>query len=120
MIVAKRPIVVEPGESILITFDLGPFLATGETLNGTPLVTCTRAIGGKPVAALTTDVTLTEKATNSAIVDDGENGSVEINEGVQVRVVGQKLGGDYLLRAECATTGGNTLARAGWIQCRGE
>lgn len=120
MIVAKRPIVVEPGESLLYTFDFGELLASGETLTGAPLVTCTRAIGGKPTAAAIANLTITEKARNSTAVDDGEDGTVAANEGVQARIVGQIAGGDYLVRAECGTSGSNTLARVGWIQCRSE
>lgn len=104
-VAASKPKVKSSGESILFGFDFTKLLRSGETLSGTPDVTCTAAAGS---GTATGDLTITSVLVNVSAFDNDEGGSVSAGKGVQARIAGGVTGGDYTVRCRAATTQGDT------------
>jgi hypothetical protein len=116
-VAASKPKVKSSGESILYGFDFTKILRAGETLSGTPAVTCTAAAGS---GAATGDLTIGGELVNVSAFDNDEGGVVAAGKGVQARIADGVAGGDYTLLCRAATSQGDTRDLVCTLQVRDE
>lgn len=113
---ASKPKVKTSGESILFGFDLTPLLASGETLTGTPTVTCTAT---SETGGSTSDLTVSgSPIVNTSTFANDEGGTVAIGAGVQCRISAGHATYDYTLLISCGTSLSNTRQVYATLQIR--
>ena len=96
---------------LIYTFDFTPWLKTGETITGTPTVTCTDGtISLSGVVANSSPVTMND--------DNGHEVTIAANMGVQVRVSGGTADTTVELVATAATSDSNTIPLVGEVVVR--
>lgn len=94
-----------PDESLVFDFDFTRLLKSGETLTGTPTVTCDDD-----------GITISGEVVNDDTVTTLEGRTIDEGKAVLARISGGEDGTTYNVTAECDTSEGNTRAGVGRIK----
>ncbi|MSR59524.1 MAG: hypothetical protein EXS05_18090 [Planctomycetaceae bacterium] len=106
-VLASRPKVKHPGESILFAVDFSKLLASGESLS---------SVGS--LAVTPTGLTVNAPVVNASAFDNDEGGVVAVGHAAQFRLAGGVADTDYILTVTTTTTAGNVRVGVCLLQVR--